>query len=60
MTEPTRHRLTLLLAIAGALTIVLQLSVTYWGEGLGSTMPVFHKSAPDVRDWPGHIYLPIG
>jgi hypothetical protein len=61
MTEPARHRLSLLLAIAGTLTVVLQLSADLWLDNAAALrLPAFEKSAPDVRDWPGHLYLPIG
>jgi hypothetical protein len=61
MTEPTRHRLSLLLAIAGTLTVVLQLSANLWLERVVALrLPAYEKSAPDVREWPGHLYLPIG
>lgn len=61
MTEPARHRLSLLLAIAGTLTVVLQLSADLWLEHAAALrLPAFEKSAPDLRDWPGHLHLPIG
>jgi hypothetical protein len=60
MTDQTRHRLTLLLAFAGSLAIVLHLSAGFLDQARAGRMPVFEKSAPDVRDWPGHFYLPVG
>jgi hypothetical protein len=61
MTEPARHRLSLVLALVGALTVILQLSADLWLErAAAAALPAFEKSAPAVRDWPGHIYLPIG
>ncbi len=59
MTDLTRHRLSLLLAILGALTIVAQ---TWNNLALmrSGTLPAFHQSLPDIREWPVHTYLPIG
>jgi hypothetical protein len=56
MTDLTRYRLSLLLAIFGALTVM-----AHSMAGLGRVnLPTFTRSAPDVQEWPVHQYLPIG
>ena len=61
MTDLTQYRLSLILAIAGALTVLVHTVDTL---GLAHfhhiNLPRFVQSAPDVREWPVHQYLPIG
>jgi hypothetical protein len=60
MTDLTRHRLSLLLAILGALTIVAQTWNNLSSMRSSGTLPAFHRSLPDIREWPIHTYLPVG
>ena len=64
MTDLTRHRLSLFLAIVGALTVMAHGwdNFRIMRSGMGS-LPKFEQSAPDVSDWQVHQfhqYLPIG
>jgi hypothetical protein len=61
MTELTRYRLSLALAFVGALIM----AATSWSDlQLGffskTNLPKFERSAPGLKDWPTHQYLPIG
>jgi hypothetical protein len=59
MTEMTQYRLSLALAIFGALTVLAH----SWGNLVMANrinLPTFVQSAPDVHEWPVHQYLPIG
>lgn len=61
MTELTRYRLSLALALTGA----LMMAAHSWSDlQLGffsrTALPKFERSAPGLKDWPTHQYLPIG
>jgi hypothetical protein len=61
MTDVTRYRLSLALAFTGAL---LMAANSWTNLDLGffskSNLPKFERSAPGLKDWPMHQYLPIG
>ena len=61
MTDLTQYRLSLVLAIAGALTVLVHTVETVRLNHFHQIkLPRFVQSAPDVREWPVHQYLPIG
>ena len=64
MTDLTRYRLSLLLAIFGAMTVIAHGLDGLRTAGYGQlNLPTFEQSAPDVAEWPlhqFHQYLPIG
>jgi len=62
MSDPIRYRLSLVLALVGALTVFAQAwSNLAVGRFSGADLPTFRHSAPAVREWPvPHQYLPIG
>ena len=58
MTDLTPYRLSLLVALVGVLTVIAH---TWNLDRVGRVnSPTFERSAPDVREWPVHQYLPIG
>jgi len=61
MTELTRYRITLMLAFTGALMIAAHSwSTLQLGFSSRTSLPKFERSAPGLKDWPIHQYLPIG
>ncbi len=61
MTELTRYRLSLALAFAGALLMAANSwSKLELGFSSRTNLPKFQRSAPGLKDWPTHQYLPIG
>ena len=61
MTDLTRYRLSLAFAFVGALAVL----ANSWSDVVLAhfsqvNAPTFKHSAPDVREWPSHQYLPIG
>ena len=61
MTELTRYRLSLALALAGALLMAANSwSKLELGFSSRTNLPTFERSAPGLKDWPTHQYLPIG
>jgi hypothetical protein len=57
MTEKAMHRLSLVLALAGALMVFTRVYSDFW---FSPVLPAFEKSSPNLTEWPQHIYLPIG
>jgi hypothetical protein len=61
MTELQRYRLSLALAFIGALLIAAHSwSSLELGPFSRTNLPTFERSAPGLKDWPTHQYLPIG
>jgi len=61
MADSSRYRLSLVLALVGALTVLAHTWSNFaLGRFSGSDLPTFHRQAPDVLEWPVHQYLPIG
>ena len=61
MTDMHQHRVSLLLVFIGTSLLVLQTWDRVWSTTLMRvTLPTFTQSAPDLREWPTHTYLPIG
>jgi len=61
MADSSRYRLSLVLALVGALTVLAHTWSTFpLRHFSGSDLPTFQRSVPDVREWPVHQYLPIG
>jgi hypothetical protein len=61
MTDLQRIRLSLALAIFGALTIAAHSWTTLQFDVFGRiNLPTFERSAPGLSDWPIHQHLPIG
>lgn len=60
MSDKATYRLSLVLAVFGALLIAAQVSGRLLTARDTSNLPAFQKSSPSVPDWPSHQYLPIG
>jgi hypothetical protein len=61
MTELTRYRLSLALAFVGALLIAAHSWSSFQlGFFSRTNLPKYERSAPGLKDWPSHQYLPIG
>ena len=61
MNDANQYRLCRLMVLMGTSLIVLHT----WAHVLSPamtrvTLPTFVHSAPDLREWPLHTYLPIG
>jgi hypothetical protein len=60
MTDTARPRLSLLLAIIGALMMATHLLGDFWLARFSRNLPAFQKSTPELHDWPRHSWDPIG
>ena len=54
MTDRGKHRLSLVLALIGALAILAQVSDQFRIARLSGNLPAFEKSTPNIQDWPRH------
>jgi hypothetical protein len=54
MTDRGKHRLSLVLALVGALVILAHVSDQFRIARLSGNLPAFEKSSPNIQDWPRH------
>ena len=57
MTDRGRHRLSLVLALIGALAILAHVSNQFRIAGMSGNLPAFEKSRPNIEDWPRHHHV---
>jgi hypothetical protein len=59
MTERAKHRLSLVLALIGAMVIIAHVSNQFRIARLSGNLPAFQKASPNLPDWP-RFHTPLG
>jgi len=59
MTDRAKHRLSLVLALVGAMAIFAHVSNQFRIARLSGNLPAFQKATPHLQDWPRH-HTPAG